>query len=174
LLLCPFASSSSCASMETKPGWTQQSDGLCEAGHKSQTGVIKTPIKKTLFSTASSNGSHKLTANLNLKTQADSLPGMIRLPSEMDQGIQVTNVKVAACLPRFEARDGSGWAKVPAEQLPSQVSSGKSFAADGMRGGNQGLFHRLGNLRDRSLGSWLPDGKCIYIQSGDPSDFDGS
>jgi hypothetical protein len=31
----------------------------------------------------------------------------------------------------------------------------------------------LGNLREVSLRNRLPEGKCIYIQSGDPSDFDG-
>ena len=35
-------------------------------------------------------------------------------------------------------------------------------------------FRRLGNLRDERFAKRLPKGKCVYIQSGDPSDFDGA
>eukprot|EP00951_Prasinocladus_malaysianus_P018735 scaffold150254_cov41-Prasinocladus_malaysianus.AAC.1 len=34
-------------------------------------------------------------------------------------------------------------------------------------------FKHLGNLRDPRYSHRLPEGKCMYIQSGDPSDFDG-
>jgi len=34
-------------------------------------------------------------------------------------------------------------------------------------------FSELGDLRNSSYGKVLPEGKCLYIQCGDPSDFDG-
>lgn len=158
-------------SVETKPGWPHQGEGKGDAGHGTQAGLLNKPSVKNLGSTASSNCSHQSTGNSTLKAQAETPPGVIRLPSEVETGTHIKSAKSLAGIPKDDARNDSSGAKVPVDAQQSMYSG--CAAADGKYGGDQGFFQRLGNLRDRSLGSWLPEGKCVYIQSGDPSDFDG-
>ena len=160
--------------METKPGWPHQGEGKGEPGHGPQTGLLNKPGVKNLGCTDSSSYSRQSTGKSTLKAQAETPAGVIRLPSEMESGTQIKGVKASTGIQKDDARNDSSGAKVPCDTLePQQSMYSGCAAADGMYGGDQGFFRRLGNLRDRSLGSWLPEGKCVYIQSGDPSDFDG-
>eukprot|EP00873_Tetraselmis_striata_P018386 jgi/Tetstr1/438650/TSEL_027201.t1 len=54
---------------------------------------------------------------------------------------------------------------------PGSLTGNEDTSARWRKPGNCLKF--LGNLREPTLRSRLPEGRCLYIQSGDPSDFDG-
>jgi len=134
-------------------------DGNCETS-EGEAGLLQ--------SAQTSMGHSGAALKPDQKRHAPSLPpATAKLNSETHAAALGLPANVTAVTMNGDAPSAKYW-----QSSADEVDDDSDGELPGFKGRAQ-IFRKFGNLRDERFAKHLPKGKCVYIQSGDPSDFDG-